>query len=370
MATAPTPLRDIAKVIRSKNAGPFEITLDIVFKTKADFEAVKKSGVITRELVSQLYNVPSQDIITFGFFDLINAVKITLPRPRPQGGIGETDMHAAQQHVPLQEIRVPWPGAMIGRRDLLRRRGLWPSPVGSAEAWPARPIKLVAPFAGRRLGLHQPAGRGEDGARLGQTMIVENKPGAGGNLGAEAAIKSPPTATPISPSRAATRSIRSCTSRRSIPDRHRGDRPVHRRAHRARRQPHAAGADAQGAGRALQARTRQAFLRVERTGRADPSRHRILPRRRRHQGHARALSRHGAGAHRPLGRQPADAERRHHDHAALYQERQAARACHGSPSARRRRHPDLRRAGLSVPRFQPVARHDRTQGHPGEIVRA
>ena len=52
MATAPTPLRDIAKVIRSKNAGPFEITLDIVFKTEEDFEAVKKSGVITRELVS------------------------------------------------------------------------------------------------------------------------------------------------------------------------------------------------------------------------------------------------------------------------------------------------------------------------------
>ena len=109
VASAPTPLRDIAKVIRSKNAGPFEITLDIVFKTKEDFEAVKKSGVITRELVSQLYNVPTQNIITFGFFDLINAVKITLPRPRAQGGIGETDMHAAQQHVPLQEIRVPWP---------------------------------------------------------------------------------------------------------------------------------------------------------------------------------------------------------------------------------------------------------------------
>jgi hypothetical protein len=53
--------------------------------------------------------VPTQAIITFGFFDLVNAVKITLPRSRPQGGIGETDMHAAQQHVPLQEIRVPWP---------------------------------------------------------------------------------------------------------------------------------------------------------------------------------------------------------------------------------------------------------------------
>ena len=105
----PTPLRDIAKVVRSKNAGPFEITLDIVFKNREDFEAVRKSGVITRELVSELYNVPTQNIITFGFFELINAVKITLPRPRVQGGIGETDMHAAQQHVPLQEIRVPWP---------------------------------------------------------------------------------------------------------------------------------------------------------------------------------------------------------------------------------------------------------------------
>jgi len=111
MALVPTPLREIAKVVRSKNAGPFEITLDIVFKTREDFDAVKKSGVITKELVSELYNVPTQNIITFGFFELVNAVKITLPRPRPQGGIGETDMHAAQQHVPLQEIRIPWPAA-------------------------------------------------------------------------------------------------------------------------------------------------------------------------------------------------------------------------------------------------------------------
>jgi tripartite-type tricarboxylate transporter receptor subunit TctC len=62
-----------------------------------------------------------------------------------------------------------------------------------AQAWPVRPLRLIAPFA---------PGGGSDftsrliaerlTARLGQTMIVENKPGAGGNLGAEAAIKSPP----------------------------------------------------------------------------------------------------------------------------------------------------------------------------------
>ena len=111
MTAVPTPLRDIAKVVGSKNAGPFEITFDIIFKSKEDYEAVKRSGVITKEMVSELYNVPTQAIVTFGFFDLVNAVKITLPRPRVQGGIGETDMHAAQQHVPLQEIRIPWPVA-------------------------------------------------------------------------------------------------------------------------------------------------------------------------------------------------------------------------------------------------------------------
>lgn len=61
-----------------------------------------------------------------------------------------------------------------------------------AQAWPSRPLKLVAPFA---------PGGGSDftsrlvaeklSARLGQPMIVDNKPGAGGNLGAEFAIKSP-----------------------------------------------------------------------------------------------------------------------------------------------------------------------------------
>ena len=64
MTAVPTPLRDIAKVVRSKNAGPFEITLDIIFKSKEDYEAVKRSGVITRELVSELYNVPTQAIAT------------------------------------------------------------------------------------------------------------------------------------------------------------------------------------------------------------------------------------------------------------------------------------------------------------------
>src|SRR5215469_13073448 len=97
------PLKDVAKVIRSKNAGPFEVTFDIIFKSKADYERVKAAGVITKELVSKLYNVPTQTILAFVYFDVANAIKFTLPRPRPQGSVGETDMHCAQQHIPRSE---------------------------------------------------------------------------------------------------------------------------------------------------------------------------------------------------------------------------------------------------------------------------
>ena len=105
---AKTKLRNIAKVIRSKNAGPFEITLDIIFENKNIYEKIKQKGIITKTLISNLYNVPVENIITFVYYGAAKAIKITLPRARPQGSIGETDMHAVQQHVPLMNVDVDW----------------------------------------------------------------------------------------------------------------------------------------------------------------------------------------------------------------------------------------------------------------------
>ncbi|MGB9840350.1 DUF4387 domain-containing protein [Thermovenabulum sp.] len=101
-------LKDIAKVLRSKNSGPFEMTLDIIFKSKEDYEKIKKLGVINEDLISKIYGIDKEKIITFVYFDAANAIKITIPRLRPQGTVGETDMHAAQQHVPLMFVEIPW----------------------------------------------------------------------------------------------------------------------------------------------------------------------------------------------------------------------------------------------------------------------
>jgi hypothetical protein len=99
-------LKDYAKVIRSKNAGPFEVTFDIIFKDKKSYNFVKNNVFITKGIISKLYNINENEIITFVYFDVANALKITLPRRKKQGSEGETDMHQAQQYIPLMYIEI------------------------------------------------------------------------------------------------------------------------------------------------------------------------------------------------------------------------------------------------------------------------
>ena len=65
--------------------------------------------------------------------------------------------------------------------------------LASAQAWPSKPVKIIVPFAAG--GTTDVVAR-QLAAKLqeawGQTVIVENKAGAGGNIGADAAAKSPP----------------------------------------------------------------------------------------------------------------------------------------------------------------------------------
>jgi tripartite-type tricarboxylate transporter receptor subunit TctC len=64
---------------------------------------------------------------------------------------------------------------------------------GEAQAYPDRPIRLIAPFpAGGLVDVLARALGEELGRSLGQPIIIENKPGAGGNIGADAVAKAPP----------------------------------------------------------------------------------------------------------------------------------------------------------------------------------
>ena len=101
-----TRLKDLAKVIRSKNAGPFELTFDVMFDDPAIYARVKASGAVTLERLAALYGVADRDVSTFQFFDPALAFKLTIRRPRPQGSVGETDTFGAQQHAPLLDLEI------------------------------------------------------------------------------------------------------------------------------------------------------------------------------------------------------------------------------------------------------------------------
>ncbi|MHB8127330.1 MAG: DUF4387 domain-containing protein [Desulfitobacteriaceae bacterium] len=101
------PIRELADVIRSKNAGPYELTLDIIFKTQEIFEQVIASKAITPKKIAALYSMPQEKVISFVEFAPAKAIKITLERPGVCGDVGDNDVYGAQQHAPLLMLELP-----------------------------------------------------------------------------------------------------------------------------------------------------------------------------------------------------------------------------------------------------------------------
>lgn len=99
-------LYDLAKVIRSKNSGPFEITLDVLFDNPEFYRKIKSSGIINKELISDLYHIGTDMITNLVFFDPALGFKITFNRTISSGTCFDTDVYGAQQHVPLGELKI------------------------------------------------------------------------------------------------------------------------------------------------------------------------------------------------------------------------------------------------------------------------
>lgn len=99
-------LYELSKVLRSKNSGPFEVTMDILFEDKETYEHVKKSGAITKESISKAYNIAIKDIHHLVFYDPALGIKITMARETSSGSAGDRDVYGAQQHAPLMNIEI------------------------------------------------------------------------------------------------------------------------------------------------------------------------------------------------------------------------------------------------------------------------
>jgi len=114
-------ITDLAKIIRSKNSSPFQITLDIIFQEKKDYQTLKQKKLITKPLIAKLYQTQPEKVLKIIYFDPASAIKIVLKRQTPSGSFGDSDVYGAQQHTPLLALE------SSPKRLLIRHSFLFPS---------------------------------------------------------------------------------------------------------------------------------------------------------------------------------------------------------------------------------------------------
>jgi hypothetical protein len=99
-------LSDYAALIRSKNAGPFVLTFDILFSDDASYEQVKNSGALNAEMFARLYKIDPANVRFFEC-DKARAFKFSIPHPTIQAALGCADLHGGQQFIPLLDVEIP-----------------------------------------------------------------------------------------------------------------------------------------------------------------------------------------------------------------------------------------------------------------------
>ncbi len=98
-------LKDVAKYVRSKNAGPFWVTIDVFCDNDAAYRTLAQSPALQADTIGRLYGVDPQEIRIFPNPDL-RTIKVSFPRPVIAGAFTDRDAHAGQYFVPLLSVEV------------------------------------------------------------------------------------------------------------------------------------------------------------------------------------------------------------------------------------------------------------------------
>jgi len=98
-------IRDFANICRSKNAGPFLLTIDLLFSSREKYNYILTSGTLERSEIARKYLVSENDVEICAF-DAVMSIKITIPRINPSGSRFDSDVFGAQQHTPIMDMEI------------------------------------------------------------------------------------------------------------------------------------------------------------------------------------------------------------------------------------------------------------------------
>jgi hypothetical protein len=96
-------LSSLAHVIRSKNAGPTQLTIDIFFRDADGYALAERSPALSCAAVAARYGLDAAQVQRH-VLPSIKAIKFSMPRRICAGDPGDGDVYGAQQHAPLLEV--------------------------------------------------------------------------------------------------------------------------------------------------------------------------------------------------------------------------------------------------------------------------
>lgn len=97
---------DLARIITSKNAGPYSLTIDVFFDTEEQYWRAKASGAVSQQRIAAAYEISIQKVRVIAFSDAALGLKITMDREISADDFRSTDTYGAQQHMPIVELVV------------------------------------------------------------------------------------------------------------------------------------------------------------------------------------------------------------------------------------------------------------------------
>jgi hypothetical protein len=101
-----TRLRELTTLIRSKNAGPFQLTIDVMFRDHATYQRVIDSDALGAEAIARIYHLDVHDVQVFHYEPGL-AIKVSFPRPVTSGDLFDSDVNGGQQYGPLVDLEIP-----------------------------------------------------------------------------------------------------------------------------------------------------------------------------------------------------------------------------------------------------------------------
>lgn len=105
MSTDAATLSSLAALVRSKNAGPFWLTVDLMFRDDQGFQRACACPGLTPPAVAALLGIEESQVLV-SRLDSVRAMKISFPRRHSAGSPGDSDTLGGQQYAALLNVMI------------------------------------------------------------------------------------------------------------------------------------------------------------------------------------------------------------------------------------------------------------------------